>query len=302
MRKQLYAFWKFTRPHTVVGTTLSVLALYAMADADSPASCVLIPPLLLALASCWLGNVYIVGLNQLQDVAIDRINKPYLPLASGEFSLGTGRLIVIISGVLSLLFSVLGGRFLFLVLAISLLIGTLYSLPPFRLKRFPFWASFSVLSVRGLVVNLGLFLYFTQELAGEAYLTPEVWALTLFMVVFSLGIAWFKDLPDVEGDRKFGIGTFVIRLGPGVVLRSGLGLLMVTYMAMILIGLLGNLHAQQALLVLFHGLAAGLLWRKSRTIRWNERTTVTQFYQFIWKLFYLEYLVFPMAVIFYGVF
>lgn len=37
-----------------------------------------------ALASALLANVAIVGFNQIFDVAIDRINKPYLPLASGE--------------------------------------------------------------------------------------------------------------------------------------------------------------------------------------------------------------------------
>lgn len=31
-------------------------------------------------------NVSIVGLNQLYDVEIDKINKPYLPLASGEMT------------------------------------------------------------------------------------------------------------------------------------------------------------------------------------------------------------------------
>jgi homogentisate phytyltransferase/homogentisate geranylgeranyltransferase len=35
-------------------------------------------------------NVCIVGLNQVYDVAIDKVNKPYLPLASGEFSMRTG--------------------------------------------------------------------------------------------------------------------------------------------------------------------------------------------------------------------
>ena len=37
-----------------------------------------------------LMNICIVGLNQVYDVRIDRVNKPYLPLASGEFSMQTG--------------------------------------------------------------------------------------------------------------------------------------------------------------------------------------------------------------------
>lgn len=39
-------------------------------------------------------NVYIVGLNQLYDIDIDKVNKPNLPLASGEFSVATGIILV----------------------------------------------------------------------------------------------------------------------------------------------------------------------------------------------------------------
>ncbi len=50
--------------------------------------------LLQALVPALLMNVCIVGLNQLYDVEIDRVNKPYLPLASGELSEAQGRRIV----------------------------------------------------------------------------------------------------------------------------------------------------------------------------------------------------------------
>lgn len=35
-------------------------------------------------------NVSIVGINQLTDIAIDRVNKPTLPLASGEMTPAAG--------------------------------------------------------------------------------------------------------------------------------------------------------------------------------------------------------------------
>ena len=50
--------------------------------------------LMQALIPALLMNVCIVGLNQIFDVPIDRINKPYLPLASGEFSVRTGTFLV----------------------------------------------------------------------------------------------------------------------------------------------------------------------------------------------------------------
>lgn len=95
----LYAFWKFSRPHTVIGTSLSVLALGVIAGTQFPAPVDLFP----AWIACLCGNIYIVGLNQLEDVEIDQINKPHLPIASGEFSKPQGWAIVLIAGVLALL-------------------------------------------------------------------------------------------------------------------------------------------------------------------------------------------------------
>ena len=40
-------------------------------------------------------NVYIVGVNQLEDVEIDRVNKPFLPLAAGDLSRATARRVVV---------------------------------------------------------------------------------------------------------------------------------------------------------------------------------------------------------------
>ncbi len=54
--------------------------------------------LLQALVPALLMNICIVGLNQLYDVEIDRVNKPYLPLASGELSERQGRWVVGVSG------------------------------------------------------------------------------------------------------------------------------------------------------------------------------------------------------------
>lgn len=104
-RLWLYALWKFSRPHTIIGTSLSVLGLFAIVWAEASADLAfrsrdLIAPAI-ALLACLAGNVYIVGLNQLEDVEIDRINKPHLPLASGEFSRRDGRWIVGLLGALS---------------------------------------------------------------------------------------------------------------------------------------------------------------------------------------------------------
>ena len=44
----------------------------------------LLPRALLGVLALLCGNGYIVGINQIYDVDIDTINKPFLPVAAGE--------------------------------------------------------------------------------------------------------------------------------------------------------------------------------------------------------------------------
>jgi len=128
--KKIKAFLSFSRPHTIIGTTLSVTGLYLIAWAHAGAGQMHWQILLLTLLSCLGANIYIVGLNQLTDVEIDRINKPNLPLASGVYSLRTGKIIIALCLTVSLFIALREGGFLLLTVVLSVLIGTAYSLPP----------------------------------------------------------------------------------------------------------------------------------------------------------------------------
>ena len=298
---RLHAFWKFSRPHTIIGTSLSVLGLYSIAMAtSSTGSYSELPQLLGAWIACLCGNVYIVGLNQLEDVEIDRINKPHLPIAAGEFSKTQAQLIVGITGILALLLAWLMGPFLLGMVAISLAIGTAYSLPPIRLKRFPFWAALCIFSVRGTIVNLGLFLHFNWVFVGAGLqsvptIPPVVWALTLFVLVFTFAIAILKDIPDMEGDRQYNITTFTIRLGAPAVFNLARWVLTACYLGMTLAGLLWLPSVNPVFLVITHLAALGLMWWRSLEVDLQDKSAIARFYQFIWKLFFLEYLIFPAA-------
>ena len=315
----LQALWAFSRPHTIVGTTLSVGALGVMALVlTAPESLTARPPaaaqqrfpaltfaMVAALIPSLCANVYIVGLNQLTDIAIDRINKPQLPLASGAFSVSMGRWIVAVLGGLALVLAALQGAVLWGTVALSMAIGTVYSLPPLRLKRFPFWAALCIFGVRGVIVNLGFFAHFRQGLGSKnafsapwQAIPPEVWALTVFVVLFAFAIAVFKDIPDIEGDRQFQVRTLTVRLGPRFVFRLSLGVLSLCYGLLIGLTLLGRLPSVQPLFVVVsHGALLGLLWWKSGQVKLTDKAQVAQFYQFIWRLFFLEYLLFPLACI-----
>jgi homogentisate phytyltransferase / homogentisate geranylgeranyltransferase len=293
----LSQFWKFSRPHTIIGTSLSVFALYAIALAttDSSISLANIAQLLGTWIACLCGNVYIVGLNQLYDIEIDRINKPDLPLASGKFSVSQGKWIVGVTGLLAIGLSAWCGWWLFATVIASLAIGTAYSVPPIRFKQFPLMAAICILSVRGCIVNLGIFSHFDRVLGSAENLPASIWILTLFILVFTIAIAIFKDVPDLEGDRKYQIQTFTLTLGKPAVFNLTRVAITLAYLFTIGAGVFLLPTVNLWFFVGSHTVLLGLLWWRAQDIDLDEQGSIADFYQFIWKLFFLEYLVFPIA-------
>ncbi|MDB9311550.1 homogentisate phytyltransferase [Spirulina sp. CS-785/01] len=297
IRFRLVNLWKFSRPHTIIGTSLSVLALYSLAVALQPSvwSWGSLWQLAGAALACWCGNIYIVGLNQLEDVAIDRINKPDLPLASGAFSLRQGQIIVGVTGVLALLSAAFLGGWLLATVGFSLALGTAYSLPPVRLKRFPFLAALCIFTVRGGVVNLGLFLHYRNVLGLETGIPAVIWLLSAFIVVFTVAIAIFKDVPDTQGDKRYQITTFTILLGKPAILQITGGIITLCYGGLILAAVADLARLNPWVITLSHGGLLLAFWWQASRVNLEEQRAIARFYQFIWKLFFLEYLLFPIA-------
>ena len=280
--------WRFGRPHTLIGTALSIVGLYliAVAESDAPGAADLLATLIAGLTV----NIAITGVNQLTDVEIDRVNKPFLPIAAGDLSMGAARAIVIACTAIPLAMAMTQGVAETVAVAAGLAVGALYSLPPFRFKRFPVAASLCITGVRSIVVNLGVYWHF----AGD--ISPPVWALCLFVLPFSFAIAVLKDVPDLEGDRRYSIRTFTVRLGGGRVFAIGMAALAVAYGGMIFVApfLLAD-YAQPVVLIVGHVAAAALLWYWSRTADPRDREAFTRFYMRVWGLFFLEYLLVPIA-------
>ncbi|RZM77422.1 homogentisate phytyltransferase [Leptolyngbya iicbica] len=301
----LVAFWKFSRPHTIIGTSLSVIGVFVISWTvvqDSSVTPILNPfSLLLPLLACLAGNVYIVGLNQIEDVEIDRINKPALPIASGEFSNSNAWSIVVFAASLSILLAAFGDWYLLATILLSLIIGTAYSVPPIRLKRFPFWASVCILTVRGGIVNLGLFLHYSHQLGLPLQIPARMWALTAFVLVFSIVIAIFKDIPDIEGDRQFNITTFTVRLGQTRVYQVARLVLTLCYVGM-MVAVPWIPGIDWVFVGVTHTALLGWFWWRSYRVAMPNQAasddlplTFTNFYQFIWQLFFLEYVLYPIA-------
>lgn len=288
--------WRFSRPHTIIGTSLSVVALWAIAlfTTAHPFNLQTLLTLALAWLACLAGNVYIVGLNQLFDIEIDRINKPHLPLAAGAFTRRQSQRIVAIAACLALTLS-LGGAWLWGTVALSLAIGTAYSAPPLRLKRFSFWAALCILTVRGVVVNLGLSQHFSQQFGGTGIPAGPVWILTGFILLFSIAIALFKDIPDLEGDRQYQIQTLTIILGKPAVFGLCCALIAFCYGTMMAVGLLALPGVAPEIMIGGHLLLLLALGWRSRQVNLEDKGAIARFYQFIWLLFFAEYFLFPLA-------
>jgi homogentisate phytyltransferase / homogentisate geranylgeranyltransferase len=294
MWHKLSAFWQFSRPHTIVGTTLSLSAIWLIAAKSGNRFDFWV--LLISWLACICGNIYIVGINQIFDIEIDKINKPHLPLAAAKFSSLEAQLIVGICGFLGVAIALTQGFFLSFTVIASLLIGTAYSVPPLRLKRFPFFASLCILVVRGAIVNLGVFLHFQQLLSQQLEIIPVIWLLTIFVVIFSYAIAIFKDMPDTEGDAQFEIATLSLSWGKQSVFNLTKWLLLGLYLGIAIAAIALNIPGiNPNFMAVSHGIAAIALYWRSEQINLEEIDSVTDFYQFIWRLFFLEYLIFPVA-------
>jgi homogentisate phytyltransferase/homogentisate geranylgeranyltransferase len=289
----LRAFWEFTRPHTIIGTSLAVVVFYLLAShAAGHHDFVLLA--LTYVASLGV-NIYITGLNQITDVEIDRINKPYLPLAAGAFSRATGITIVGVAGLIAFIGAALVGRWMLGTVAIVFALGSVYSLPPLRLKRSAFWAASAITLARAVVGNCGVYLSYSENLSGTAHIPPHVFAFVGFMFLFVVVIAIMKDVPDIEGDRRHQISTFVVTLGAEKTLLLCRAILTVAYVCMIAAALIGVSGLHPLATAVTHGLALVVVWAAARGLDTGDKDAVYKYYMVIWKLFYFEFAAFPIA-------
>ncbi|KAK6912535.1 UbiA prenyltransferase family, partial [Dillenia turbinata] len=265
--KQLNAFYRFSRPHTVIGTVIGITSVSLLPlESISQLSPSFFLGLLKALVPSVLMNIYIVGLNQLFDVEIDKVNKPDLPLASGDFNMQTGIAIVLSCS------------------AISFAMGVVFQSPPLLWKKHAFLAASCILAVRAIVVQLAFFVHIQKYVLGGQVVLPRSLAFaTAFMCFFSTVIALFKDIPDVDGDRNFGIQSFSVSLGQRRVFWLCVNMLLMAYGAATVLGVSSSHLPCRFITVLGHSALAGMLWLRAQSVDLMDKASVTSFYMFIWK-------------------
>ncbi|XP_056842374.1 homogentisate solanesyltransferase, chloroplastic-like [Raphanus sativus] len=292
------ACWRFLRPHTIRGTALGSTALVARALIENThlIKWSLVLKALSGLLALICGNGYIVGINQIYDIGIDKVNKPYLPIAAGDLSVQSAWLLVIFFAVAGLL--VVGfnfGPFITCLYSLGLFLGTIYSVPPLRMKRFPVAAFLIIATVRGFLLNFGVY-HATRAALGLSFQwSAPVAFITSFVTLFALVIAITKDLPDVEGDRKFQISTLATKLGVRNIAFLGSGLLLVNYVSAISLAFYMPQVFRGSLMIPAHMILASCLIFQTWILEQANYTkeAIAGYYRFIWNLFYAEYLLFP---------
>jgi homogentisate phytyltransferase/homogentisate geranylgeranyltransferase len=297
--KPLITLWRFSRPHTIIGSVTSILTLYIIACNHQHVGDNL-PLLLLAIITGICCNIFIVGINQIEDVKIDVINKPYLPIASGDLSLKNAYRIIITCMIISLSVSAYLSPYLFGIIALSLLIGMAYSLPPLYLKKHHFPAALAITTVRGVLVNIGGFMVFNWLINHSTELPSNIRILTLFIIAFSIAISWFKDLPDVAGDAKYDIRTFAILYSPKTALIAGNVLVISAYVYSIVMKAADyttDASRESAVLLFGHIFLLVVFLVNTFSIKLSEHQSIKKFYMRFWIFFFAEYVVYLIAYV-----
>ncbi|GAB2824799.1 UbiA prenyltransferase family protein [Ferruginibacter profundus] len=292
--KALKILWQFSRPHTIIGSVCSITALYIIANNGSNLlqHGWLYATTLIAALAC---NVFIVGINQLADVEMDKINKPYLPLAAGTLSRKNALAIVYTALAIALVFAFLASVFYFVLIIIILLIGIAYSLPPLYLKQHHLPAALAITLVRGLLVNVGIFLHFQKTINGNYELPGHIWCLAFFIMAFSIAIAWFKDLPDTEGDEKFHVRTLAVLYSKKNALLGGTLLVGAAYVFVLAWSFFYAIKNPWYLIVT-HGLLFVFFLLNYFSVKLEDKNSVKKFYLRFWVFFFAEYILFAVWV------
>ena len=127
-------------------------------------------------------------------------------------------------------------------------------------------------------------------------LDPVVVPLTAFVALFSIGIAWFKDIPDTKGDLEYRFGTLAVQMGRGAALWLGTVVVVMGYLAVIIPVLFGLLPNSFFFFAAF-ALPLFLFLLMAAQVNVKDDREVKRFYYFFWGLFFLAYVLYPLGLI-----
>jgi 4-hydroxybenzoate polyprenyltransferase len=206
-------YWEFARPFTLIAPALGMLSggVTALGAHHDPVP--LAPRLILKIA---LGTLMAAvlngasnGINQVYDLAIDRVNKPKRPIPSGRMTIREANWVTLVLYVVAAGLALAVNLQCFTLAAAAAVLTIVYSVPPLRTKRFGALANFTIAIPRGVLLKV----------AGWSAVRPilgdhEPWFIGLVFGSFLLGASTTKDFADMKGDAADGCMTLPVRYGP----------------------------------------------------------------------------------------
>ena len=206
----------------------------------------------LALLGVVLAGPIVCGMSQAAndwcDREVDAINEPDRPIPSGRIPGRWGLWIALAMSGLSLAVGSFLGVWGFVATCVGVLAAWAYSAPPIRLKRSGWWGP-------GLV---GLSYETLPWFTGAAVLAqtlprPEVIGIAVLYGIGAHGIMTLNDFKALEGDRKTGVDSLPVTLGPEHAARVACGVMLAPQVLVVLIlaqwGMAGHASAVLALIV-----------------------------------------------------
>lgn len=158
--------------------------------------------------------VFSTAVNDLADIAGDRISNPQRPLVIAAATTNAMTQLAVIALFFGLTLALLVNEHFFFVAIALAAFSYLYSVPPFRLKRFLGLAHAVLTLIAGSVLIAG-YVVIEANLAFQKMDLPLLYSLMLFFFVAS----HLKDIKDVSADSRVGVTTLAGLIGPNAAYR-----------------------------------------------------------------------------------
>jgi chlorophyll synthase len=166
-----------------------------------------------ALLGILLAGPLVCGMSQAVndwfDRHVDAINEPHRPIPSGRMPGRWGLHVAVGWTGVSLAVGALLGPWGFGATVIAVLLAWAYSAPPLRLKQNGWWGNLAC----GLSYETLPWVTAAAVLAGTAP-DPRVVIVALLYGLGAHGIMTLNDFKSMEGDRRFGVHSLPVLLGP----------------------------------------------------------------------------------------
>ncbi|XP_014511539.1 glycinol 4-dimethylallyltransferase-like [Vigna radiata var. radiata] len=292
--------YQFIYPYAMYGRSSAAISASLVAvEKLSDISPLFFIGLLQALIPHLFMDLYVNGVNQVFDFEIDKINKPYLPLAAGKISFRNSAIIIALSAILGLgLNLMIGSPALIWNFALCTTSWTCYSanLPFLRWKQNPVLASLLMFVTWAYIFPITYFFHMqTFVLKRPLVFTRSLIVTLLFLSFYSTGIALAKDIPDVEGDIKHGVNSFSASLGQ----KNVFWICVVLYEIAFGVGFLAGASSSSPFwikLVTCVGnvVLGSILWYQTKYVDVRNPASTRSFYSLNWKLLTGAYVLLPL--------